>query len=214
MQTLDAIRGRRKHPRLPAHPGPPRDHRPDPRRQPLDARAAANRQNWRVTVATGEPLQRLVERMDERVRETPAGHVQPGQRPPRDPGSACRPCGPACSEMADALGKSLWEFIVAGSYRFFDAPVVLAVSHRGQNAANIAPFVTTLLIAAHDLGLGTIWLGYPLGAADLIQEELGIPEDEKRARDRGAGLSRPGFAGGDLSLGAGRGGDVYALGGV
>jgi nitroreductase len=43
----------------------------------------------------------------------------------------------------------------------------------------VAPFVTTLLIAAHDLGLGTIWLGYPLGAADLIQEELDIPEDER-----------------------------------
>jgi nitroreductase len=36
-----------------------------------------------------------------------------------------------------------------------------------------------MLIAAHDRGLGTCWLGYPLGYADLIREVLGIPEDER-----------------------------------
>jgi nitroreductase len=35
-----------------------------------------------------------------------------------------------------------------------------------------------MLLAAHDLGLGTCWLGYPLGGADVIREALGIPEEE------------------------------------
>lgn len=176
MQTLDAIRTRKSiRAYLPA---------PVPQEvieKVLDAArwtpTGTNRQNWRVTVSTGAPLQRLVERMDERVRETQPKMFDPANARPeiKRRVSTLRA---GLQEVADTLDKSMWEFIVAGSYRFFDAPVMLAVSHRGGSAANVAPFVTTLLLAAHDLGLGTVWLGYPLGAADLIEEELGIPEDE------------------------------------
>ena len=177
MQTLDAIRGRKSiRAYLPT---------PVPREaiaRILDASrwtpSGTNRQNWRVTVATGQPLQRLVARMDERVRETQPGLFDPETARPEVKRRVLA-LRAGLNEVAEALDKPLWEFVVAGSYRFFDAPVVLAVSHRGGSAANVAPFVTTLLIAAHDQGLGTVWLGYPLGAADLIQEELGIPEDER-----------------------------------
>jgi nitroreductase len=177
MQTLDAIHTRRSI----------RAYLPTPVPQEVIAQvleagrwapSGTNRQNWRVTVATGEPLRRLVERMDARVRETrPALSNPDSARPEVKPRVQALRAG--LQEIADALDKPLWEFLIAGSYRFFDAPVMLAVSHRGGSAANIDPFVTTLLLAAHDLGLGTCWLGYPLGAADLIQEELGIPEDER-----------------------------------
>jgi len=140
--------------------------------------SGTNRQNWRVTVATGAPLQRLVERMEERVRETQPAMFDPANARPEIVERVLT-LRAGLREVAEALDKSLWEFIVVGSYRFFDAPVMLAVSHCGGSAANVAPFVTALLLAAHDQGLGTVWLGYPLGAADLIQEELGIPEDEK-----------------------------------
>jgi nitroreductase len=78
---------------------------------------------------------------------------------------------------AEALGQSRWEFVLLGSYQLYDAPVVLVVSHRGERA-DVSPFVTTMLLAAHDLGLGTCWLGYPLSESDLIRELLDIPEDE------------------------------------
>jgi nitroreductase len=78
---------------------------------------------------------------------------------------------------AEAFGRSLWEFVVLGSYRFYDAPAVVIVSHHGERA-DVSPFVTTMLLAAHDLGLGTCWLGYPLGGSDLIREALNIPEQE------------------------------------
>ena len=141
------------------------------------APSGSNRQNWRVTVATGAPLQRLVERMDERVRQHQPDMSNAAKEKP-EVRQGLNTLRAGLTELAAAQGKSLWEFIVVGSYRFFDAPVMLAVSSRGGNAANVPLFVTTMLLAAHDMGLGTIWLGYPLGAADLIQEELGIPEDE------------------------------------
>ena len=177
MQTLDAIRTRRSI----------RAYLPTlvPREviaEILDAArwtpSGTNRQNWRVTVATGAPLQRLVERMDARVRETEPGTFNPENARPEIK-QRVETLRAGLQGVADALDQSMWEFIVVGSYRFFDAPVVLAVSYRGGSAANVAPFVTTLLLAAHDRGLGTVWLGYPLGAADLIQEELGLPEEER-----------------------------------
>jgi nitroreductase len=177
VQTLDAIHGRRSI----------RAYLPTPVPQEVIAKiletsrwtpSGTNRQNWRVTVATGKPLQRLVERMDERVREKKPGLFNPENARPEIKERVLT-LRTGLRQTAEALEKPLWEFIVVGSYRFFDAPVMLAVSHRGQSAANVAPFVTTLLIAAYDQGLGTIWLGYPLSAGDLIQEELGIPEDER-----------------------------------
>jgi len=177
MQTLDAIKGRTSIRAFLPTPIPQ-----ETIAQLLDAArwapSGSNRQNWRVTVATGAPLQRLVERMDERVRRHQPDMSNAAKEKP-EVRQGLQTLRAGLTELAEAQGKSLWEFIVRGSYRFFDAPVMLAVSHRGQNAANVATFVTTMLLAAHDMGLGTIWLGYPLGASDLIVEELGIPEDEK-----------------------------------
>jgi nitroreductase len=36
-----------------------------------------------------------------------------------------------------------------------------------------------MLLAAHDLGLGTCWLGYPMSYADVIREVLDLPEEER-----------------------------------
>jgi nitroreductase len=83
------------------------------------------------------------------------------------------------TQIAESLGQSLWEFIVLGSYRLYDAPVVMVVSHPGKRGSDVSQFVTTMLIAAHDLGLGTCWLGYPLSYAHLIRQVLEIPEEER-----------------------------------
>jgi nitroreductase len=74
---------------------------------------------------------------------------------------------------------SYWEFIGVGSNSLYGAPVALVVSHPGKNSGDTLQFVTTILLAAHDLGLGTCWLGYPLVDSDLIQQILEIPEQEK-----------------------------------
>jgi nitroreductase len=140
------------------------------------APSGSNRQGWRVTVATGEPLRALADRMADKARERQPELSSAVTAVP-DVQERVTTLRAGLGRAADALGQSLWEFVVLGSYRFFDAPVVLIVSHHGERA-DVSPFVTTMLLAAHDLGLGTCWLGYPLGGSDLIREALNIPEDE------------------------------------
>ena len=43
----------------------------------------------------------------------------------------------------------------------------------------IASFVTTMLLVAHEMGLGTCWLGMPLAYPDVIRETLDIPESQQ-----------------------------------
>ena len=83
------------------------------------------------------------------------------------------------TRIAEGQGQSLWEFVVLGSYRLYDAPVAVVVSYTGKRSGDVAPFVTTMLLAAHELGLGTCWLGYPVSYADLFHEILDIPEEER-----------------------------------
>jgi nitroreductase len=141
------------------------------------APSGSNRQGWRVTVVAGEPRRALAERLAARAREREPGLPGAADAAP-DVQERVTTLRAGLSRAAEALGKSLWEFVVLGSYRFFDAPAVLIVSHRRERA-DVSPFVTTVLLAAHDLGLGTCWLGYPLGASDLIREALDIPEEEQ-----------------------------------
>ena len=136
------------------------------------APSGCNRQPWRVTVATGEMCRTLADDLVECIR----------QRKPHTPcasGSSSDELVNGLTRQAERLGQSLWEFVVVGSYGFYGAPVVVVVSHSSGGGDDISPFVTSMLIAAHSLGLGTCWLGYPLSHADLIRQALEIPEDER-----------------------------------
>ena len=136
------------------------------------APSGCNRQAWRVTVATGETCRALADSLVESIRD----------REPHTPcssGSTPSALVVGLSQQAECLGQSLWEFVVLGSYSFYGAPVVVVVSQPGSGGDDVSPFVTTMLIAAHSLGLGTCWLGYPLSHSDLIHQALDIPEDER-----------------------------------
>jgi nitroreductase len=181
METLQAIRGRQSiRAYLP---------RPVPRETLVRlleasrwAPSGSNRQPWRVTVAAGAPREALVARLVERIR---ARQVQIPTRVSDEEAAQAnyeRALARATA-AAQAMGTSLWEFLLAGSYGFYGAPVVVIVSHvgTGSAAADVAPFITSLLLAAHDQGLGTCWLGLPLSYPEIIREVLSIPEDWKLA---------------------------------
>lgn len=171
MDTLEAIRDRRSiRAFLP---------RPVPREVIAElleatrwAPSGCNRQQWRVTVATGEVCRALAESLVERTRAN--GPVAPCSGSPESEELVAE-----FAREADQLGKSLWEYVVLGSAGFYGAPVVAVVSDRGSGGNDVPPFVTTMLLAAHSLGLGTCWLGYPLGHADVIRQALDIPEGER-----------------------------------
>ena len=136
------------------------------------APSGCNRQPWRVTVATGETCNALADGLIESIRE----------REPHAPcssGSTPSALVTGLSQQAERLGQSLYEFVVVGSYAFYRAPVVMVISQADGGGDDVSSFVTTMLIAAHNLGLGTCWLGHPLSHADLIRQALDIPEDER-----------------------------------
>jgi nitroreductase len=142
------------------------------------APSGSNRQPWQVTVATGETCRTLAERLAARCYERHPGSPGAGDAP-ADMDSQVAGLRADLEAIAVRMGQSLWEFVVAGSYRLYDAPVVVVVSNPNGRGGDVAPFVTTMLLAAHDLGLGTCWLGYPLAEGSLIREMLGIPEEER-----------------------------------
>lgn len=142
------------------------------------APSGSNRQPWLVTVATGEHCHALADRLAARCRERQPG--LPGySSTAADLDSRVAALRADLEKIAARAGKSLWEFVVAGSYALYDAPVVIVVTNPSERGGDVSPFVTTMLLAAHDLGLGTCWLGYPVAEAELIREMLGIPEEER-----------------------------------
>ena len=177
METIDVIRGRKSTRAFLPQPVPQ-----DLISQVLEASrwapTASNRQQWRVTVATGERCKALADRLVDRARAQEPG-VPSAAGAPADADRRVEGLRADLARMGERLGQSLWEFVVLGSYRLYDAPVVVVVSHPGRRGSDVPQFVATMLLAAYDLGLGTCWLGYPLSYANLIHEVLEIPEEDK-----------------------------------
>jgi nitroreductase len=177
VETLEAVRGRKSI----------RAYLPKPVPQEIVAQileasrwapSGSNRQRWRVTVATGERCKALAESLVARAREQKPGVPASRAAPP---GERRRTEGlwASLSQAAEAMGSSLREVVEVGSYGLYGAPVVVVVSHSGTSGDDTSRFVTTMLLVAHDLGLGTCWLGIPLHHRDIIHEVLGIPEGER-----------------------------------
>jgi nitroreductase len=176
METLKSIRGRKSTRAFLPQPVP-RDVIAEVLEASRWAPTGVNRQQWRVTVVTGEKCRTLADRLVEREREREPGTLG-GTGAPPEVQRRVDALRADLTQIAESLGQSLWEFVVLGSYRLYDAPVVVVVSYPGKRGVDVSKFVTTMLIAAHDLGLGTCWLGSPLNHSDLIREVLEIPEEE------------------------------------
>jgi len=141
------------------------------------------RQPWKVTVVRGEPRDQLVSSLVERAKQRRpkpySESMDPSQALPRR-----REFYAMLAQAAKRLGMTYWDFLIAGSYGFFGAPVVLIASYRGAEGSgqgDVDRFVTTMMLAANDQGLGTIWLGYPLSYGDTIRDVLKIPNEEHLA---------------------------------
>lgn len=140
------------------------------------APSGSNSQPWRVTVAGGA----VAETLRERLREATTSR---GMTPEQAESYRQRIAAGPMAWILDCIDTPVDEFLVAGSMAFFNAPVALVVSYPGTAhspvPAGVHAFVTTLLLAAEARGLGTVWLGWPLGHSEIIRETLDIPDDER-----------------------------------
>ncbi len=140
------------------------------------APSGSNTQPWRVTVMGGEQADALRQRLEE------AAGVRNWTEAQREAQHKRIASGPM-AWILDCVDEPIWDFLIGGSMRFFDAPVALLVSYPGKGGswapAAIPAFVTTLMLAAHARGLGTVWLGWPMGQGDTVREAFALPDDEQ-----------------------------------
>jgi nitroreductase len=149
------------------------------------APSAVNNQPWLLTVATGDTRQQLEARLIERVKA--GGESLEGRYPDNVPEEVLRrreELLAGIAKVGEESGIPVQELLL-GSYRFYGAPVVIVVSYDSRlsdsTPAGVVAFVTTMLLAAHDIGLGTCWLGMPLAYPETIRGTLQIPDSQKIA---------------------------------
>ncbi len=159
------------------------------------APSAVNSQPWLVTVATGDKRQELETRLIERVKA--GGESLEVRYPDNVPEYVRRRRAEllaGISRVAEESGIPVQELLF-GSYRFYGAPVVIVVSYDSRmgdsTPAGVAAFVTTMLLVAYDMGLGTCWLGMPLAYPDIIYRTLEIPDSQKIAAVVALGYADP-----------------------
>lgn len=133
------------------------------------APSAHNRQPWRFAVVT-DPARRasLARAMGERFRSDLAADGVPAEQIERQIARSHQRIGGAPALIVVCLS-------MADMDRYPDA--------RRQNAErtmavqSVALAVQNLLLAAHAEGLGACWMCAPLFCADVVRDELSLPDD-------------------------------------
>lgn len=151
------------------------------------APSGANLQPGRFHVLAGQPLTALSAALDDAItteRPTVAEYSYfPVPMPPhlkaRQRAAGFALYGALGIDKRDTEGRRA-QF--RKNYRFFDAPVGIVVTiERGMGKGcfmDLGMALQTLLLAAEAEGLGACGIGALANYADVVQEHLGLPEDE------------------------------------
>jgi len=140
------------------------------------APSGSNRQPWRVKVVTSQALEGWRKALEQHLT---IDNWSPAQRE----AFANRVRENGLGPLEKLAGRPLLDLLVGGSFRFYNAPVVLVVAFPGTSDTRrpdaIAAFVTTLMLAAHARGLGTCWLGFPMCYPALVRRYAGLAPEEQ-----------------------------------
>jgi len=160
MNTPEAIRGRRSIRRF--------SPRPIPREQietlldlTVQAPSAKNAQPWRFVVLEGEAHQELIRLMRSAVAEFRKRGLDAG----------------SCEGTCNAMSKASVTII------FFDVMMPAGIPQEAFDdyhfvmLQSIGGAIQTLLLAAHDMGLGSLWICDVLYAGDAVKAWLGHESD-------------------------------------
>lgn len=140
------------------------------------APSGSNSQQWRVTAASGA----AAEDLRQRLRQAATSRAM---TPEQSDSFRQRIASGPMAWILDCVQEPIDEYLTLRSMTFYDAPVALVVTYPGAAhapvPAGVPAFVTTLMLAAEARGLGTIWLGWPLGRPEIVRESLAIPDEEQ-----------------------------------
>jgi nitroreductase len=160
-----------------------------------NAPSAINMQPWEMVVVSGEERKRLsrvlVKRMRERNISCGPGATRPLQpqfvNRQRDLLNCILPQLPA--------GTRFENFINEGSCNFYGAPAAIIITldraFSGTRFTDIGIVTGYLVLAAHEMGLGTCPIGLITAFDDEIREELSLPEDKQIIIGIALGYSDP-----------------------
>ena len=148
------------------------------------APSAMNLQPWEFVITYGEEKDRLVGSLQktQAERKTTCG---PGTSKPLPERFAQR-SRRVLEQMQPAIletGASYSQFIEQGSCSFYGAPIAIIVTmdrlFPKARYLDVGLSVSYLLLAAHAMGLGTCPIGLIVPFADVISDQLDIPEERE-----------------------------------
>ncbi len=142
-----------------------------------------NTQCWEIAVLAGKPLGELKRGISERVlASTPdSAHLTPPAFTPRERERsgdiAERMCTSQGIKREEKERRAQWRATMG---RFFDAPAGIIIYQERYlgltTLIDMGTMMQTIMLAAHDRGLGTCAEAQVVRYPDLVQKVLGIPE--------------------------------------
>ncbi len=146
------------------------------------APSASNQQPWNFYVVTGEPLTRLCSAIQTAHKEKKKAYdPSKGKTIPARYVARTKKFFKDLRPAINSLGDENRTFIESGSFRFYDAPVVIIVAmHKNMPQSrlmDIGMAAENLMLSAHARGLGSCAIALTLLYADVIHTALGISDD-------------------------------------
>lgn len=148
-----------------------------------NAPSAINMQPWEIVVVSGEEKKRLSRILVKRMRERNIS-CGPGATRPLHPKFVNRQ-----RELLNCIlprlsaGTRFEEFINEGSCNFYGAPTAIIITlDRAFSSArftDIGIIAGYLVLAAHEIGLGTCPIGLITAFEEEIMEELSLPQNRQ-----------------------------------
>lgn len=156
MQTLDAIRARRSIRRFKPDPIP-RETIEELLDLTVQAPSAKNGQPWRFVVLEGDAKQHLVGLMRDAVARFKARGMDTG----------------SCEWTAKAMERAPVTIVIYDAELPEGIPAEAEADYRFVMLQSIGGAIQTLLLAAQDMGLGSLWICDVLYAVDEVNAWLG-----------------------------------------
>ncbi|MEI6125625.1 MAG: nitroreductase [Pseudomonadota bacterium] len=148
----------------------------------LWAPSASNQQPWNFHVITGNPLADLCAKIQEaRISKPVSYDPSKGKTIPAEYVERTKILFKGIRPYISLLGDDNKSFIESGSFRFYDAPVVIFLTlHTSMPQSRLIDMgmaAQNLMLSAYARGLGTCAIALTLAYADVIQKALGITEE-------------------------------------
>jgi len=183
MDIIEAITGRRSCRAFLAKPVP-KEMVAELLQLAVNAPSANNLQPWELTVVAGAERERLSRALLKAYREKHiscgSGAVKPLPEAVRRRG---KQAGAEMQPFLDKLGVTAGDFINEGSCRFYNAPLAVVIclddAFSPRQYIDAGTFVAYLALAAHGRGLASCPIALIADYADVIREELNIPENQR-----------------------------------